>query len=101
MIAGCPAPVCTRIEGGGRLVRPILISVQLCGDPIRLQCSIPDLEGLDGIFKGSFQHTSADGPEHKTQYPTPEVLAVAHDDHVNVGRTIGPTREGVSVAGRA
>src|SRR5712664_117653 len=59
---------------------------------------IPDLDSLDGVFEGSFQDASADGPEYKAEYPALKVLAVAHDDDVDVGRAIGPTREGVSVA---
>jgi hypothetical protein len=62
---------------------------------------VPGLDGFDGVFECSFQNAPADGPEHKTEYPPLEVLAVAYDDHVNVGRAIGLTREGVGVARRA
>ena len=48
-----------------------------------------------------FQNAPADGPQHQTKPPPFEVLAVAYDDHVNVGRAVGLTREGVGVARRA
>src|SRR5436190_8900903 len=53
------------------------------------------------VFKCLFQNTLADGPEHDTEQPSLEVLAVAYDDHVYVGQTIGTTCEAVTVAGRA
>jgi hypothetical protein len=42
----------------------------------------------------------ADRPEHEAEHPSLEVLAVAYDNDVNVGRADALTREGVSVAGR-
>jgi hypothetical protein len=51
--------------------------------------------------QGQRKDAPADGSGHKADYPTLEVVAVAHDDHVNAGRTTGPTRDGVSVARRA
>jgi hypothetical protein len=61
----------------------------------------PILDGPDGVFKRPFQYAPADDPEHKAEHPTLEVLAVAYDDHVNVGRAVRPSREGVGVARRA
>ena len=48
-----------------------------------------------------FQNALADGPEHEAEQPSLEVLAVAYDNHVNVGGAVGTTREGVGVAGGA
>jgi hypothetical protein len=62
------------------------------------RCAIPGFDGLDGVFKRPFQNAPADGPEHQAEQPSLEVLAVAYDDHVNVGRAVGLTREGVGVA---
>ena len=63
--------------------------------------TVPGFDGLDGVFKRLFQNALADGPEHEAEQPSFEVLAVAYDDHVNVGHAVGTTREGVGVAGRA
>src|SRR4029077_16109838 len=41
------------------------------------------------------------GPEHQAEKPSLEVLAVAYDNHVDVGQAIGTTCEGVGVAGGA
>src|SRR3984893_4500835 len=62
---------------------------------------VPGFDGLDGVFECPFQNAPADGPEHEAKPPPLEVLAIAYDDHVNVGRTVGLTREGVGVARRA
>src|SRR5947199_1028321 len=61
---------------------------------------VPGFDSLDGVFERPFQDTPADGPEHEAEHPSLEVLAVAHDDHVNVGRAVGLRREGVGVTGR-
>ncbi len=63
--------------------------------------AVPGFDGLDGVLKCLFQNAPADGPEHQAKYPSLEVLTVSYDDHVNVGRAVGPTREGVGVARRA
>jgi hypothetical protein len=39
-----------------------------------------------------------DGPEHEAEQPSLEVLAFAYNDHVNVGRAVGLTCEGIGVA---
>jgi hypothetical protein len=66
-----------------------------------LQCAVPGFDGLDGVFKRLFQNALADGPEHEAEHPSLEVLALAYDDHVDVGGAVGTAREGVGVAGRA
>ena len=67
----------------------------------RSRRAVPGFDGLDGVFKRPFQNALADGPEYKAEQPSLEVLALANDDHVNVGRAVGPTREGVGVTRRA
>jgi len=62
--------------------------------------NVPGFDGLDGIFKRPSQNVSADGPDHESEQPALEVLAVAYDDQVNVGRAVGLTREGVGVPRR-
>ncbi len=47
------------------------------------------------VLKRLFQNALADGPEHEAEQASLEVLAVAYDDHVDVGQTIGTTFEGV------
>jgi hypothetical protein len=61
---------------------------------------VPGFDDLDGVFQTPFRNAPADGPEHEAEPPPLDVLAVAYDDHVNVGRAIGLTREGVGVARR-
>jgi hypothetical protein len=51
-----------------------------------------------GVVKRLSKTRLAMGPEHEAEQPSLEVLAVAYDDHVNVGRAVGLTREGVGVA---
>ena len=51
--------------------------------------AVPDFNGLDGVFKRPFQNAPADGPEHEAEHPPLKVLAVAYDDHVNIGRAVG------------
>src|SRR5262249_45661940 len=53
--------------------------------------AVPDFDGFDGVFKRPFQNAPADGPEHEAEHPSLEVLAVAYDDNVNVGRAVGLT----------
>ena len=62
---------------------------------------VPDLDSLDGVFKRLLQNSFADGSDHEAEQPSLEVLAVAYDDHVDVGQAVGATREVVGVAGRA
>src|ERR1051325_5057640 len=49
---------------------------------------ISGFDHLDGIFKCLLQNTSADGPKHEAEHLPLEVLTLAHDDHINVGRTV-------------
>ena len=62
---------------------------------------VPGFDGLDGVFKRPFQNPPADGPEYEAEQPPLQVFAIAYDDHINVGRAVGLTREGVGVARRA
>jgi hypothetical protein len=55
------------------------------------------LDGLDGLVERLGQDTPADGPEHERERASLEVLALAHDDNVDVGRPVGEAREGVGV----
>src|SRR5271169_1793565 len=48
-----------------------------------------------------FSNAFSNGPEYQAEKPSLEVLAVAYDNHVDVGQAIGTTCEGVGVAGRA
>src|SRR4029077_18142852 len=57
--------------------------------------------GLDGICKRLFQNSLADGPEHQPENPSFKGLAVAYDNHVDVGQTVGAAGEVVGVPGRA
>jgi hypothetical protein len=68
------------------------------GELRRSRRGIPGFDGLDGVHKGLFQDALADGPENEAERPSLDVLAVAHHDGVQVGRAVGPPREGVGVA---
>src|SRR5580692_10987183 len=68
---------------------------------IVLCSAVPGFDGPNRVFKRLFQNARADGPEHEAEQPSPEVLAFAYDDYVDVGQTIGTTCEGVGVAGGA
>src|SRR5215472_23433 len=63
--------------------------------------AVPGFDGFYGVVKCAFQNALADCLQHETKYPSLEVLALAYDDHVNIGFAIRRTCEGVSVAGRA
>jgi hypothetical protein len=53
------------------------------------------------VFSLLSQHAFAQDPEHEPERVSPDVVAVAHDDRVEVGLPIGPAREGVApLAGR-
>ena len=71
-----------------------------CRDRLR-RFAVPRFDSLDAVYKRLFQNALADGPEHEAKQPSLEVLAVAYDVHINVGRAVGLTREVVRVAGRA
>ena len=66
-----------------------------------LSSAVPGFDSLDAVFKRRFQNVPADGPEHEAKQTSLEVLAVAYDNYVDVGQTIGTTCEGVGVAGGA
>src|SRR5580704_10578104 len=63
--------------------------------------AVPGFDGLDGVYKRLFQYALTDSPDHQADQPSLEVFALAYDDHVNVGQTVGPAREGVGVARRS
>ena len=58
-------------------------------------------DDLDAVLERLFQNPSADGSQHEAERPSLDILALAHDHDINVGRAVGLTREGVSVAGSA
>lgn len=60
--------------------------------------AVPGCDGLNGVFKPSFQNAPAHGPDHELEQSSFEVLAFAYRDQVNVGQAVGPAREGVGVA---
>ena len=64
----------------------------------RFRRAVPGFDGFDGVFKRLLQNALADGPEHKAEHPPLKVLAIAYDDHVDVGRAVGLTSKRVSVA---
>src|SRR5262249_48313946 len=63
--------------------------------------AVPGFDGFDRVCKRPFQNALADGPEHEAEHASFEVLALAHDDQLNIGGAVGLTRKGVGVAGRA
>src|SRR5271157_2634483 len=63
--------------------------------------AVPGFDSLDGVLERLLQNPLADGPEYEAQQPSLEGLTIAYNDHVDVGQTVGATREVVGVAGRA
>src|SRR5277367_2852409 len=63
--------------------------------------AVPRFDGLDAVHKRLFQNALADGPEHEAEQLSFEVLTFAYDVNINVGRSVGLTREVVGMAGRA
>ena len=61
---------------------------------------VPRFDSLDRVFEGPLQHASPDRSEYETEHSSLQVLALPNDDHVNIGRAIWLTREGVGVARR-
>jgi hypothetical protein len=59
---------------------------------------VPAFDGLDGVLECFCQDSLADSFEHKAEDPASEILAFAHDFHVDAGRAVGPASEGVGVA---
>src|SRR4029077_10645140 len=75
---------------------------RLCsGCAFRPRHAVPGFHSLDGVYKRLLQNPLSDGTEHKAEQPPLEGLAVAYDDYVNVGQTVGTAREVVGVAGCA
>src|SRR3954454_658505 len=60
----------------------------------------PRLDRLDRLVELAAEHTLSDQPEQRADHAPLEVLALAHDDHVDAGRTVGPPLERVGVPGR-
>jgi len=58
----------------------------MMSEPLSLRRSA--LGCLDRSFQTPFPKTPYNGPEHKRE-PSLEGLAVAYDNHVDVGQTIG------------
>src|SRR6267142_297925 len=83
-----PLPHCSGCEAGITCVQAFSLVVSR-------------FDGLDGVFKRLFQNPPADGPEYEAEQPPRQVFAVAYDNHINVGRAVGLTGEGVGVARRA
>src|SRR6267378_4902743 len=61
---------------------------------------VPRFDSLDRVFEGPLQHAPPDRSEYETEHSSLQVLALPNDDHVNIGRAIWLTREGVGVARR-
>ena len=64
----------------------------------RTRYTVPGLYGSDGIDKRLFQSALPTAPSTKPSNRPFKILSVAYDDHVNVGRAVGPTLEVVGVA---
>jgi len=60
---------------------------------------VPGFDGFDEVLKGLFQNAPPNDPEHQAEDPSFEVLALAYDDHFNVGCAVGMTCDRVGVAG--
>ena len=55
------------------------------------------LDRLDGLLERARQDTLADHPDNDGEHPSLEVLALADDDDVHVGRPVVVLRQGVAV----
>jgi len=64
----------------------------------RTRFFVPGFDGLDGVFKSLFQSALADGAERESEDPSLEVLALAYNDVVDIGGTVGIPRERVGMA---
>src|SRR5262245_10967666 len=78
-----------------------LISSFPSGLDLYFRHAVAGFDGLDRVFKRLFQNALADCPDHEAEQLSLQVLAVAYDDHVNVGLAVGPTSEGVGMTRRA
>jgi hypothetical protein len=62
-----------------------------------LSLVVPGFVSRHGVLKRLFQNPPADGAEYETDHQALQVLAIAHDDEVNVGAAVGPAAESVGV----
>src|SRR4029077_5940678 len=69
-----------------------------CLDP---SGGVSSFDSLDAVLERLSQHTLADGPEHESEDPPFEVLALSYHDGVQIGRPVEAASEGVGVAGPA
>ena len=60
--------------------------------------AVPCFDSLYGVLERLLQNALAVSPDYDAEQPSLEVLAIAYDDHVDVGQTVGAPREGVGVA---
>lgn len=60
---------------------------------VSLSHTVPDFDCLGAVCKRRFQNALADGLEHQTEQPTFDVFAFAYYIHVNVGGSVGSTRD--------
>ncbi len=67
----------------------------------RLLLLVPGFDGFDGVLECLFQNTLADGSDDQTKQAPLEILALAHHDGVDVGHSVGSSRECVGVTGCA
>jgi hypothetical protein len=63
--------------------------------------AVPGFDGLDGVCKCLFQNAPSDRPQHQAEQSSFEILAITHNNNVNVCCAVGVTRKGIGVAGRA
>src|SRR3954470_210016 len=83
-----PAP-CQKESGAPERPRTVAVVALL----------LTSFDGLYGVLERLRQLALADRAEDQPEEASLEVLAFADDDIVDVGRTVGVAREGVSVAG--
>src|SRR4030095_6147465 len=65
----------------------------------RSRSRAPCVDNLDSLGERVSQDAFAEKAEHEPKQPSPDVLAVANHDGVQVGLSVGPTRKSVDVAG--
>src|SRR3954468_25028696 len=92
--AGGPSPRAGRPEDGPPEMSSVG-GVAASADRRRIR---PGLDGLDGGVKRLHQVALADRPEEGAEQPPLQVLALADDRDVDVGRPVGLPREVVGVA---
>lgn len=62
---------------------------------------VAGFDSLNGDFERLFQNAPANGPEQEAEEMPPQVLALAYDNHVDIGGAVSLAVEGVNVARRA